>query len=48
MKQPVIRDQRTAITAGAACLIVGSFLLYDAFDARGRRRPFWTYLLPGA
>jgi hypothetical protein len=48
VKGPVIPDRRTAIVAGAGCLVLGSFLLYDAFDARGRRRPFWLYLLPGA
>lgn len=44
---PVIKDQRTAVLAGAACLALGAFLLYDAYDARGARRPFALHFLPG-
>jgi hypothetical protein len=44
---PKIRDQRTAIFLGAACLVAGTFLLYDAYDARGARRPFALHFLPG-
>jgi len=46
MSGPVIRDARTAQLAGVACVCVGAWLLYDAFDARGRSRPFWARLLP--
>lgn len=44
---PKVRDQQVALVAGAACLVAGVFLIYDAYDARGARRPFWLHFLPG-
>jgi uncharacterized membrane protein HdeD (DUF308 family) len=46
-RQPVVRDARTAQLLGAACIIAGSFLLYDAFEARGRTKSWGWKLLPG-
>lgn len=34
------------VLAGAACIVTGSWLLYQAYE--GRRTPFWLKLLPGA
>ena len=45
--RPVVPDRRTAQMAGVAFVCVGAYLLYDAYEARGRSRPFWTRLLPG-
>lgn len=47
MAGPLIRDQRTAQFAGVLLFCAGSYLLYDAFEARGRSRPFWSRILPG-
>jgi hypothetical protein len=44
---PVIRDRRTAQLAGVLFVSVGAYLLYDAYEARGRTRPFAMRLLPG-
>lgn len=44
---PKIADQRTALVLGAASLCLGAFLIYDAYDARGARRPFALHFLPG-
>jgi uncharacterized membrane protein HdeD (DUF308 family) len=44
---PRIADQRTALLVGASCLCVGTWAMYQAFDARGARRPFWLTFLPG-
>lgn len=44
---PLVKDQRTALYTGAACLALGAYLIYDAYDARGARRPFWLHFLPG-
>jgi hypothetical protein len=44
---PVIKDQRLALAIGYAGIIVGALALWDAYEARGRRRPFMTKLLPG-
>jgi hypothetical protein len=42
-----IRDQRTAVLLGAAGLIFGTWCMYQAYDARGARRPFALHFLPG-
>lgn len=35
------------VYAGAAALVLGSWLLYEGFEGSGRRRPFWARFLPG-
>lgn len=47
-RKPVVRDRHLALYGGIAALVVGSLLLHDAFEARGRSRPWVTKLLPGA
>ena len=47
IRGPVIRDRRTAQLAGVVLVCAGSYLLYDAYEARGRTRPFAFKLLPG-
>lgn len=47
MSRPMIRDARTAKLLGVACIVAGSFLLYDAYEARGRSKPWAAKLLPG-
>jgi hypothetical protein len=44
---PVIPDRRTAQLAGVGFICLGAFLLYDAYEARGRSRPFAMRFLPG-
>ncbi len=44
---PKVRDQRTALLLGAALLVAGTYCIYDAYDARGARRPYWLHFLPG-
>lgn len=36
------------VLAGAACIAAGSWLLWQAYEGTGRKRPFWVKLLPGA
>lgn len=48
MSGPTVPDRRTALLAGVGCVVLGAWLIYDAYDARGRQRPFWLRLLPGA
>lgn len=38
----------TAQWGGVLMLVLGSWLLYDAYEGRGRRRPWLTRLIPGA
>lgn len=46
--RPMIRNRDAALYGGILLLIGGSVLLYDAYEARGRSRPWFTKLLPGA
>jgi hypothetical protein len=46
-RRPVVADRRTAQLAGVGFFCLGAFLLYDAYEGRGRSRPFWTRMLPG-
>ena len=47
MNGPRIANRRHEIVVGAACLILGTWLIYDAYDARGVKRPYALHLLPG-
>ena len=38
----------TACRLGVGAIVVGSVLLWDAFEGSGNSRPFWLKLLPGA
>lgn len=44
---PWIRDRKVAQYGGYAFVTIGALMLYDAFENRGRKRPFATKLLPG-
>lgn len=46
-KRPVVKDRKTALWLGVAAYVAGSLLLYDAFENRGKPRPFVTKFLPG-
>ena len=47
MSRPVVPDRRAAQLAGLAFVGLGAWLLYDAYEARGRTRPFVMRFLPG-
>ena len=47
MSRPVIPDRRTAQLAGISFVCIGAFLLYDAYENRGRSRTFALRFLPG-
>jgi hypothetical protein len=47
-RRPVIKDRQTALVLGVAAYVAGSLLLWDAYENRGKARPFVTKLLPGA
>lgn len=46
MSRPVIPDRRTAQLGGVLFVCLGAWMLYDAYEARGRSRPFGLRLLP--
>lgn len=46
-RKPFIHDRNTALWIGYGGIVLGAFALWDAYEARGRVRPFVTKLLPG-
>lgn len=44
---PVIQSRRTAQWLGYGGIMFGALCLWDAYEGRGRRRPFVTKFLPG-
>lgn len=40
MRRPVIRDKTTAVLVGGALLVAGFYVLYDAWEGRGGRKPW--------
>lgn len=47
MTRPVVANRHLALAAGIAMVVAGAFLLTDAYERRGRRRPFVMRFLPG-
>ena len=47
MAGPKIHDQGTAVFLGVLLLTAGAYCIYDAYDARGARRPFALHFFPG-
>jgi hypothetical protein len=47
-RRPYIRDRQLALLAGYGGIILGALCLWDAYENRGRQRPFLTKMLPGA
>lgn len=45
-KHPV-RNRNHALLLGIGFVVAGSWLLYDAYEGRGRTRPWAVRLLPG-
>lgn len=46
-RRPLLPDRRHALWGGVAFSVLGAVLLWDAYEGRGRERPFWSKLLPG-
>lgn len=45
MTRPVVRDRDLALWGGWGALLLGAFLLRDAYERRGRKRPFASKVL---
>ena len=43
----MIRDRKVALLVGYGGVLIGALALWDAYENRGRIRPFATKLLPG-
>lgn len=35
------------VLCGVSAICLGSWLLYEAFEGSGRKRPFWARFIPG-
>lgn len=44
---PFIRDRHMALAIGYGGILLGALALWDAYEGRGRTRPFIVKLLPG-
>jgi hypothetical protein len=44
---PAIADRRVSLALGYGGILIGALSLWDAYERRGRRRPFLTKFLPG-
>jgi len=42
----LIKDRRLELGAGIVMFALSSWLIYDAYEGRGRNRPFLARLLP--
>jgi hypothetical protein len=46
-KRPLFANRQTALVVGWGAIVLGSYALYDAYEKRGRSRPFFTKFAPG-
>lgn len=46
MSRRVISDRRNELAVGIALFVVSSYLIWDAYEGRGRSRPFLARFLP--
>jgi hypothetical protein len=42
----LIRSHRVELTLGVALFVASTWLIWDAYEGRGRRRPFPARFLP--
>jgi hypothetical protein len=45
-RTPMIKNRRYALVLGYGGIIVGAVALYDAYEKRGKERPFLARFLP--
>lgn len=46
-KRPAaLHDRNVELAAGIALFLGSAWLIYDAYEGRGRSRPFWARFLP--
>lgn len=43
----LLADRKAELALGAALLVLSSWMIYDAYEGRGRKRPFALKFLPG-
>lgn len=45
-RKPLIKNRQTALWLGYGGLLVGAIAMWDAYETRGKSRPFVSHLLP--
>lgn len=45
--KPLIDNKNLALVGGVIFTVIGVALLYDAYEGRGGKSPFWTKFMPG-
>jgi hypothetical protein len=45
MRRPIIANQQTGIIVGLVLIAGGTYLVYDAYERRGKIRPFLMRVL---
>lgn len=46
MSARLIKDPSTEVVLGLATFVLAAYLVYDAYEGRGRPRPFLARFLP--
>jgi hypothetical protein len=46
--RPFLADRRASLLGGLVLVTAGAFLLRDAYERRGKSRPWLLRLVPGA
>lgn len=46
-RRPFIASRQVALVLGYGGILVGSYALWEAYELRGKTRPFATKFLPG-
>lgn len=41
----LLRNRNTELVLGVAAFVTGAWLIHDAFEGRGRKRPFAAHLM---
>lgn len=45
-RSPLIRDRSVELALGVGLFLLSAWLIYDAYEGRGRQRPFVAHFLP--
>lgn len=45
-RPPFLQDRTSELVLGIGLFVLASWLIYDAYEGRGRQRPFAAHFLP--
>lgn len=41
-RRHVLANSQAQVWLGGGCFVLAAYLVWDAYEGRGRRRPFWA------